>query len=397
MAARARSAHISWSCEARRSFSVNNSRFAQSPGHGSIHSTSGLAKLEHRGLISVVGEDATKLLQGIVTNSMQAFGNKPGVYAGFLNAQGRILTDCFIYRIQSPQKDGADAYLLEVDRSVTTNLLRYLNTHKLRSKVSLKPLPEDEFVVWTAWDEKIGQLATEAKWPASSVLQMADPRLDNFAHRMLIPGQMQSPEKIKTVLPETFLSLPPASHEAYRLQRYLSGLAEGIPDILPNKSLPHEYNMDHLNGIDFQKGCYVGQELTIRTQHTGVVRKRILPVQIYDAGCESPKHLHAQNSADANLGESGAADIPRDTKIRPLGRQRTSAGKWTAGLQNVGLAVCRLEMMTDIRVSSDEGEPFEENKEFELAVWQDGEGNDQGSVKVKAFVPDWLRSKLQKT
>jgi transferase CAF17, mitochondrial len=377
-----------WSFGSQR-FSSNQAQAVR--GSNGFFAASGLAKLEHRGLISVVGEDATRLLQGLLTNSMNNMESKSGMYAAFLNAQGRILTDSFIYRIPARGQDQKDGYLVEVDKAILSNLLQYLQTHRLRSKVTLRILPKDEFTVWTAWDNNIGRLAASSEWQ-SQILQMADPRLENFSHRMLLPTQRTEEDHPQKVLPDAISSLPVTGSDSYQARRYLHGLAEGIPDIVPNKSLPHEYNMDHLNGIDFQKGCYVGQELTIRTQHTGVVRKRILPAQVFDAQSEPPLVMQPLQAS----AELDAASIPRDTKIRPVGRQKTAAGKWTAGLGNVGLAVCRLEMMTDIRVSSDEGEAFKQSSAFELAAWEDGVGQTHQGLGLKPFVPEWLRSKLQK-
>jgi folate-binding protein YgfZ len=380
----------------RRDFSIHNATLVNAAPL--CPQPSGIAKLSHRALISVAGEDAAQLLQGLVTNSMQSLSERTGIYAAFLNAQGRILTDCFIYRIATTRPD--DGYLIEVDRSVTSNLLQYLKTHKLRSKTTFSELPAGEFEVWAAWDADIKARATEGTWP-QQVLHMPDPRLANFAHRMLVPARTSTEgQPLQHMAPEAVSELHLQSSDEYRMRRYISGIAEGLPDIQPNKSLPHEYNMDYLNGIDFQKGCYVGQELTIRTQHTGVVRKRILPVQVYAAShSDVPLNLQVISSktASAELGFD-AENIPRDTKIRPVGRPRTAAGKWAAGLGNVGLASCRLEMMTDIRISADADQTAAadvgKHSEFGLAEWEDG-GEGRGELKIKAFVPSWLRSRLQ--
>src|SRR5690606_34871018 len=77
--------------------------------------------------------------------------------------------------------------------------------------------------------------------------------------------------------------LPSYPESTYHLCRYVLGLAEGQSEILRDSALPHESNLDLLGGVDFRKGCYVGQELTIRTEHRGVVRKRILPAVLYSA------------------------------------------------------------------------------------------------------------------
>lgn len=156
--------------------------------------------------------------------------------------------------------------------------------------------------------------------------------------------------------------------------------------------------MDYMLGIDFRKGCYVGQELTIRTHHTGVVRKRILPVMLYVpptgdvAEQDTPNRLSYEpdRAKDVSLPPSPAAGTQHNiSRIRSKGR---SAGKWLGGVGNVGLALCRLEVMV--------------GEEGEFAVkWEgDGEGTEggidggesekgRGEVRVKAFVPEWHRER----
>ena len=121
--------------------------------------------------------------------------------------------------------------------------------------------------------------------------------------------------------------------------------------------------MDYLNGIDFRKGCYVGQELTIRTQHTGVIRKRILPVQLYDESESIPSKLEYSNKKSYDVQQG--ADIKAEGGKRP-------AGKVLASVGNVGLALCRLENMTDMRVSA-EGGSYKVGLEFFVPT-SDGQG-----------------------
>jgi folate-binding protein YgfZ len=206
--------------------------------------------------------------------------------------------------------------------------------------------------------------------------------VDGFSHRFLIP-QHYTPT---TVLSERFASLPAATPQEYKLRRYMYGIAEGHSEIEPGRALPHEFNLDHTNAVDFKKGCYVGQELTIRTQHTGVVRKRVLPVQIYDASSAIPAEL----AYDPSSVEASGANIPFGAKIKPAGAvgRAPATARWIAGVGNVGLAVCRLEMMTNVRVSADDGASFAPGAEFEFVPWN---GGDSGALRAKAFVPAWLR------
>ncbi|KAK4143975.1 uncharacterized protein C8A04DRAFT_28319 [Dichotomopilus funicola] len=147
--------------------------------------------------------------------------------------------------------------------------------------------------------------------------------------------------------------------------------------------------------IDFRKGCYMGQELTIHTEHRGVVRKRILPCVLYpDNGQQPPPgnlDLVAGYRPEIEDGVT-AEQIPREASIgrAPGGKKGRSAGKWLSGVGNVGLALCRLEIMTDVvlpgEASSGAG-GFGDGDEFVVGVGA-GEGEEGRKVRIKAFVPE---------
>ena len=155
----------------------------------------------------------------------------------------------------------------------------------------------------------------------------------------------------------------------------LHGVAEGQSEIVRETALPLESNLDYMGGIDFRKGCYVGQELTIRTRHTGVVRKRILPVMLFDLRRgEVPRSLeyHGQREL-AGLVREGTADVKGEGRGRKV-------GKWLGGMGDLGLALWRLEAGGG------------EAGGLRLDGYGDGEGED-GSIGVRAFVPEWLKEK----
>jgi folate-binding protein YgfZ len=339
-----------------------------------------IVPLRERRLISLSGSDAPRLLQGLITNNVEHYqGNgDTGFYAAFLNAHGRVLSDAFIYWTKGASGSAGDGrYLIEVDGQDAANLIQYLTLHRLRSKVHIDT--SDEYQIWAAWDQVSDpQSSTQ---PNQSVIHLPDPRVNGFSHRFLIP-QQHNPS---TTLSDRFASLPLATPQDYKLRRYLYGIAEGHNEFEPGRALPHEFNLDHTNAIDFKKGCYVGQELTIRTQHTGVVRKRVLPVQIYPAGSAIPASLTYDPSGVAG---TNTAEIPFGAKVKPAGAvgRAPATARWIAGVGNVVLAVCRLEMMTDVRVSADDGASFAPGAEFEFVPW-----NGDGALRAKAFVPGWLR------
>ena len=377
----------------------------------------GYARLTNRALLSIAGVDSTSFLQGLVMQSMLV-GREPvrtprrtGCYSAFLNAQGRILHDVFIY--PSPRNSDGDgkgtsgtddpSWLIEVDKAEVHNLMKHIKKHKLRARFIVRALDDGERSVWASWNDE-----AEPRWAAynlesdspfqflqsSLIAGCVDSRAPGFGSRILTPGR----EDLRTFFFDD--DQPPGSEtplDAYTLRRMLHGVAEGQGEINRESALPMECNMDMMNGIDFHKGCYVGQELTIRTRHTGVVRKRILPVQLYNGGQDA-----------VLLAESPAYDPDTELPLPPSGanisrlsaRKGRTAGKFLGGIGNIGLALCRLEMMTDLSLTG-EASLYTPLQEFKVS-WegarsertesgQEPHSGEPGEVKVKALVPPWTR------
>lgn len=160
----------------------------------------------------------------------------------------------------------------------------------------------------------------------------------------------------------------------------MRGVAEGQKEIPREETLPMNANIDLMNGIDFKKGCYIGQELTIRTHHTGVVRRRILPIALYDVSSSAPEKLEYDSSFSFPAPE-------RETDIRKADKRKRATGKFIGSVGNIGLGMCRLEQMTDLVVSG-EGSSFNPEDKFTVAIGEDNLG-------VKAFVPDWIRGQVR--
>ncbi|CRG90650.1 hypothetical protein PISL3812_07694 [Talaromyces islandicus] len=377
---------------------------------------SGYARLTNRALIAIGGVDSTSFLQGMVTQNM-LMGKDPvsaarrtGSYSAFLNSQGRVLHDVFIYPM-TPTNTGVNVgaedplWLIEVDKAEVKNLMKHLKKHKLRAKLTLRALEDGERSVWAAWNEH-----AESRWaaynldsdfpsqvsPTSLVAGCIDTRAPAFGSRLLTPGD----DDLLAHLPEGSCSSSSSSKfaggevdlETYTLRRMLHGVAEGQAEITRESALPMECNMDLTRAIDFRKGCYVGQELTIRTHHTGVVRKRILPVQLYHEGNQLSSS--SSNETPVYDPQTAVSLPPGGANISKTGgRKGRSAGKFITGIGNVGLGMCRLEMMTDITLTG-EGSQYVPSQEFKVSL--DGEAAQQQSadgqeVRVKAFLPPWVR------
>lgn len=380
-----------------------------SPAPSAPPPTTGLVALSSRRLISISGPDAPKFLQGVITQNIlapqsaaavagAAAGAKirdDGFYSAFLTATGRVLYDVFIYpdhrqlssdsNASSPSKnpDAGESFLIEVDAAEATRLERHIKRYKLRAKFSVRLLDAGEVTVWHGWDDD-GRAALDASTAGVEdfhrFVHMRDPRAPGLGWRMLRTGDS-----------EPLVDLPRvADEEVYRVRRYLYGVAEGQSELLREGALPLEGNLDVMGGIDFRKGCYVGQELTIRTKHRGVVRKRVLPVMIYD-GPEPPQQIayNAGSSLDA-------AAVPVDTSIGRLGKKGRSAGKWLSGIGNVGLALCRLEIMTDVVLPGETAATtYNPADEFVMERSEGEDVQEPFKVKIKAFVPEWLRHGLE--
>lgn len=365
----------------------------------------GYAALPSRRLISLSGPDAAKFLQGAITrniydmppsdNAKEKLPRTRGFYGAFLSAQGRILNDVFVYPdtvgIGDTNAVGIPAgtsFLIEVDAREAGRLAKHIQLYKLRADFSVRLLEADEATVWQAWG---GPAMAPAFQDEDGCLSTVDTRAPGMGVRFI---------SIREKVPQSIAHELPLSHEsAYMIRRYLHGVAEGQDELVREQALPLESNLDLMGGIDFRKGCYVGQELTIRTKHRGVVRKRILPVAVYGSHRGEPRWLEYTAEPELTCVPSDlfADHIPPGTEIGRYEKKGRSAGKFLRGIGNIGLALCRLETMTSVHVPGTEGASlfgggFDPNDEFVMEF--PSQMTAPNVVKVKAFVPEWLRKGL---
>ena len=340
------------------------------------------SRLAGRSLIKLAGPDTTDFLHNLLP--AQIIGRPADIatapiYTVFLNAQGRILNDVFVY---PPSRTGEeDTWYIEVDSEGRSALLQHLKKHKLRSKFKLGVLDEKESSVWYTWPEVSGVEGRDIQGAVSRSIGGQDPR-PGMGGRFLATSDAEQ-EALQRLLGDAGELAPP---QDYTIHRMLNGTAEGSREIIPSSALPMETNVEFCGGIDFHKGCYLGQELTIRTHHTGVIRKRILPVQLYDES-----HLRSAEQLEPVYDSDATALLPAATsniaKSSSSGRGR-SVGKWLGGVGNIGLALCRLEIMTGLQLT-EEGSHYNPKEEFTIS-WEPLPGEPKQTVKVKAFVPLWL-------
>jgi folate-binding protein YgfZ len=231
--------------------------------------------LDDRGTVRVSGPEARPFLQGLVTNDIDqaAFGRV--LYAALLTPQGKYLHDFFIVALPDDNGGGESLYL-DCERKRAADLVARLTAYKLRSKVTIENATDRFRVIALLGD---GPHDSEALHgfegrggPFASGVCYVDPRYAGVGARGLLPAS-----GLNELLDADFNEQEP---EYYERLRIYYGLPDGSRDLQVEKSLLLEANFDHLNAIDWNKGCYVGQELTARTRYRGLVRKRLLPVEI---------------------------------------------------------------------------------------------------------------------
>lgn len=211
------------------------------------------AVLDDRGALRVAGEDAPHFLHNLVTSSVEELPLGKAAYAALLTPQGKIVADFFALRTE-------DGYLLDVPLARLEELKKRLTLYKLRAKVTVI----------------VAELTVAAVWgdPAASLPgSFADPRLPALGARAFLP-------KTDAESALAAAGLDPASADDYHAHRIALGVPEGGRDFAFDDAFPHEADMDHLGGIDFRKGCYIGQEVVSRTQHRSTARTRVVPVAL---------------------------------------------------------------------------------------------------------------------
>ncbi|XP_074053891.1 putative transferase CAF17, mitochondrial isoform X1 [Macrotis lagotis] len=292
--------------------------------------------LRDRNTLRVHGPEAEPFLLGLLTNELPRPGLGGGAespapaparahYAHFLNVKGRTLYDVILYRLHESQEEEPD-FLLEFDNSVSGDFQNHLKLYKIRRKVSISPCPD--LSLWAILPQ------TAAEGLAMPLLEKGckpmvltpDPRAACMGWRLII----QKEDMAQEVVPTTQIR----STKDYHRYRYQKGIPEGIKDLPPGVALPLESNLAFMNGVSFTKGCYIGQELTARTQHMGVIRKRLFPIRFSDS--------------------IAAEDISAGASV--LTESGKQVGKYRAGEDNVGIALLRSEKVKmPLHIKTSEG------------------------------------------
>ena len=280
--------------------------------------------LPHRSVIAVSGADRVEFLQGLISNDTTKVSPGHAIWAALLTPQGRFQNDMFV--ADDSAGGGGDTLLLETERERAPALARKLSMYTLRAKAKVEDRSatmEVAVVFGAGADKAVG---------IEHATSFADPRLPGLGVRVLT----RAGEAAALLGSHGFLPAMPADYDALRLTL---GVPDGSRDLPVEKALLLESGFDELNGIDWKKGCYMGQELTARTKYRGLVRKRLFPVRL---------------------------DGPLPAPGTPVERDGQEVGEIRSGLGNRALAMLRLDGMK-------------------------GDGLTAGGTRILPEVPAWMR------
>ena len=224
-----------------------------------------------RAIIAVAGEDRQGFLQGLISNDTAKVSAVRAIYATLLTAQGRFLFDLFI-------AEEADRYLVDCSGPRRADLIKRLSLYRLRSKVTIADAEADWCSALLFGDGAAAALDLGGEAGSAAAfgggVAYIDPRLPELGVRLILPRATARPSL------QALQATEDADGAAYHRLRIELGVPDAARDLTPEKSILLENGFDELGAIDWQKGCYMGQELTARTRYRGLVRKRLLPVRI---------------------------------------------------------------------------------------------------------------------
>ena len=280
------------------------------------------ALLPDRGVVKVAGDDARNFLHGLFSADILKLTPGEARFGALLSPQGKILADFIV--VEAPAQDGG-GFFLDAPRALANPLVAKLKVYKLRSRVIVEDL-SDVLGVLAAWD---------GNGKSTFGLAYADPRLPALGLRVMLPAHRAADAAAG-------LGATLVDASTYDTHRIALGIPRGGVDFSYGDAFPHETNMDQLGGVDFAKGCYVGQEVVSRMEHRGIARTRAMTVR-YDGA--APQAGIAVMAGERQVGTMGSA----------------AAGR--------GLALLRLDRVADALAH---GEPL-------LA----------GGVAIRPIKPDW--------
>ena len=251
------------------------------------------AFLSERAVLRITGADATRFLQGLLTTDVESMAAGNARFAALLTPQGKILFDFIVVAVAEDEGGG---FVLDAPRALEGELAERLGFYKLRAKIEIARRPDLAIAVvldGTASDD-LG-------------LVYSDPRHPRLGAHILLPA-----ESAGATLREAGFALGDA--EEWQAKRIALGVPEGGKDFVYGDTFPHEADMDQLNGVDFDKGCFVGQEVVARMQHRGGIRTRVVPIAY--------EHASPLSGVEVKIGERSAGFLGSTAQGRGLAKVR---------------------------------------------------------------------------
>jgi hypothetical protein len=280
------------------------------------------ALLPDRGVVKVTGDGARNFLHGLVTADVSKLAPGMARFCALLTPQGKIIADFFV--VEASAADGG-GFFLDVPRALVATLVEKLSLYKLRAKVLIEDLSDVRSVL-AAWN---GASPDAVNTRTKFGLSFADPRLPALGLRVLIPSH-----RAEEVAADLGAALAPA--DEYDAHRIALGVPQGQSDFKYGDAFPHEADMDQLGGVDFSKGCYIGQEVVSRMEHRGTARNRAVPVR-YDGG-DAPGAGIPITAGERAVGTMGSAAGGRGMALLRLDRVAEAMAEGVA-LTAAGVAV----------------------------------------------------------
>ena len=263
------------------------------------------AMLEDRGVVSASGKDATAFLQGLLTNDVERLQPGEARYAALLTPQGKVLFDMIVVRATDAER----SYLLDCAAAQAADLAKRLGFYKLRAKVAIGDVSADQAVA-AFWG---------AERPTVDGLLYADPRDPRLGWRAILPRPIATALGLELI-------------NEYEGLRIAVGAPKGGLDFAYADAFPRDANFDLLHGVDFDKGCYVGQEVVSRMKHRGTARKRVMRVKLDGPAPAPGTPVMDRELAIGALGSSSGREalallrIDRAEEAMAAGRTLSAAG-----------------------------------------------------------------------
>jgi len=255
-----------------------------------------ITALPERTVIEISGADAGPFLQGLITNDIEPVRAGGAIHAALLTPQGKILFDFLVVARE-------DGYLLDCRREIAADLIKRLSFYRLRAAVEITDR-SDAMAVYAIWGGDPSQIEEGVLY--------ADPRVSALGHRLIA---LSAKDALAAWCNE-------APAEVYHAHRIGLGVPEGGLDFAFGDAFPHEADYDQLGGVDFAKGCFIGQEVVSRMEHRGTARKRIVPVAgaaALTSGAEITANGSTIGSLGSVAGDKALAMIRLDRAEKALG------------------------------------------------------------------------------